>query len=773
MKALFLVFALLSSGFIYAESCAELLTKILREQEEFDAGPSIEVVERLQKFADENDLLIKVLELGPESRRVQRAFVAIDMNNKDLVAKYLKTFNLDDEENPVLALEMGFEVQGEYLTGVLRTSPDPTAPIYRWGKADIPRNEWENDWLIEGGFARYRERQDNPIWGYGHLIGVTKSERDNVKHFLDNPEERGACKNSNCISWTTGIELGKTARGLDDQVRKPLFNQLGVSRSSAHFEIGRRLMHASNQKHAAAVVFVNGDKGLKAFDEDLMSFLPPDPQVPYTSIIKGLGHDPNGELMKAIATIPDGSKIYFPIAAGASPEGMSALVQSAKTLDKGYDVTILINGISETTLRKGTEIPDNKIRYSAHFMGGSMRKLHDEGKISYIPGYLSDFPRYIEDPELPDFKYDVIVVRVSPADEAGNHSLGPNHDTIMTIINSRPDIKVIAEVNENVPFTTGTNIIPKGRIFTSFKSEAQLAGPPVVPMTPIEDKIGGYLGQLVDSDSTLQIGIGNIFGGLAKGLQEHGRKGINISTEMFGDPLKDIMEMGIAEKAETGFAYGSQALYKWLHRNPNVTMVDTMTVNSPGLISETPNFHAINTALQVKLTGEINAEMGPKGRLSSPGGQVEFMSGAARSKGGKAIIAIRSTAKEKELSTITTDLYGGHTTTATESVHYVVTEYGIANLKGKSTWQKAIELVNVAHPKFRAQLKQEAIEKKIITEYQAKAIILDVPEVASLYDERGIARRIASTGYSFFEQIFLEVTNFFESLLIKRNQPSH
>jgi hypothetical protein len=103
----------------------------------------------------------------------------------------------------------------------------------------------------------------------------------------------------------------------------------------------------------------------------------------------------------------------------------------------------------------------------------------------------------------------------------------------------------------------------------------------------------------------------------------------------------------------------------------------------------------------------------------------------------------------------------------------IVFFYGIANLKGKSTWQKAIELVNVAHPKFRAQLKQEAIEKKIITEYQAKAIILDVPEVASLYDERGIARRIASTGYSFFEQIFLEVTNFFESLLIKRNQPSH
>lgn len=714
----------------------------------------------MDEFARANDLATQILEVGPEQRRIKRMFVAIDANDKEMVNKYLHEFNLENVDNPVLALEFGFEVEGQYVTGVLRTSPDPEAPIYRWGKKDLSRAEWEKEWMVKGGFNRHPERMQNPVWGYSHLIGIAPEEAANVKYYLDNPAERALCKSDNCVAWTSSIELGKTARDLAGPERKHLMNELGVSRSTAHYEIGRRFMHAANQRNSAVVVFVNGDEGMNAFKTALRTHLPPEPQVPYSSIIKSIGYDPNGDLMQAMGKLPDGARIYFPIAAGASPEGMSGLIQQAKNMDKGFDVTILVNGISESSLRKGAELEGGKIRYQAHFIGGNMRKLHKEGKVAYIPGYLSDFPRFIKDPDMPEFNYDAIVVRVSPADEAGNHSLGPNHDTIMTILETQPDLKIIAEVNENIPFTVGDNIIPAARITASFKSTSQLAGPPVVPLTPVEDHIGKHIGELIDSGAVLQVGIGNIFGGLSKGMEEAGKRNITISTEMFGDPLKELLEKGIADKAETGFAYGSQDLYKWLHKNQQVQFVDTLSVNSPGRVENTPNFHAVNTALQVKLTGEVNAEMGPTGRISSPGGQVEFMSGAARSENGKSIIAIRSTAKNGTFSTISTELYNGHVTTPAESVHYVVTEYGIARLKGKDTWQRAVELINVAHPKFREALKNEAVEKGVISAEQASKVILNVPEIADVVPNHP-GRNIASESKDFLFSLWDGIMSFF------------
>ena len=736
MKNFLFLFVLLFSVNSFADPCTDLVKALIAKKKDM---PSLEhtsdLVKRLKTFADDNALPYQILEVGPSNRKVQKLFVGLDMTDEALVEKYLKEFNLEDVKKPTLALEFGFEVQDEYVSGVLRTSSDPDAPIYRWGEQDIPRREWVRDWMVQGGGdykgkTDHPERLKNPVWGYSHLIQLTPDEGKNVKVYLKKPNERGPCKSDNCVAWTTGIELGVTKKTATDEERRYLFNELGVSRSSAHYEIGRRLMHAANQRHAGVVVFLNGKKGLNAFDKSLVKFLPPEPQIPYTNIIKGLGHDPNGELMTALKVVPDGGRIFFPIAAGASPEAMSALIQKAATLKKGFDISILVNGINESTLRQGAELADGKIRFNSFFVGSNMRKLHGEGKVKYIPGYLSDFPRFIRDPNMKDFKYDAIVVRVSPPDAKGNHSLGPNHDMIHAILEGNPKVKIIAEINENIPFTTGDNVIHKSKIAGSFKSTAKLAGPPVVPLTDIEKKIGLYLGKLIDSDSTLQIGIGNIFGGIADGLQKAKKKNLFISSEMFGDSLKDIMEKGIAAKAETGFAYGSEDLYKWLHKNKAVKFVSTEVVNSPANVQNKEKFHAVNTALQVRLTGDVNAEIGPEGRLSSPGGQVEFMSGAARSIGGKAIIAIRSTAKKGEMSSIVLDLYDGHVTTPAESVHYVVTEYGVATLKGKSTSERAIELINVAHPKFREELRDEAIEKNIISPSEANDIKLDVPEIA-------------------------------------------
>ncbi len=755
---LLLSFSLIHQSF-GADQCVALVEKLIARKDIQGFTESAHLAGKLKAFADENNLPWQVLQVGPPQRKVERLFVAIDMNDQAMVEKYLKTFSLEDTENPVLALEFGYEVPNEYVSGVLRTSPDPKEPIYRWGKKDLPRETWAQEWMIKGGFNRYPQRLKNPIWGYAHLLELDKNEAKNVEHFLANPLERGPCKSDNCVAWTASIELGVTKEGATPEERRFLFNELGVARSSAHYEIGRRLMHAADQRHSGIVVFVNGEEGKKAFTNSLRNFLPPEPQIPYTNIIKGLGHDPKGELMTAVNKIPDGSKIFFPIAAGASPEAMSALIQRARDLKKGFDISILVNGINESTLREAAELPDGKIRFNSLFVGSNMRKLHKEGKINYVPGYLSDFPRFMRDPAMKDFNYDAIVVRVSPPNKDGFHSFGPNYDMIHTILEAHPNIKIIAEENPNVPFTTGENQIHASKLAAIFKSNAKLAGPPVVPFTDVEKNIGENLGKLIDNGATLQVGIGNIFGGLADGLQKAKRQDLKISTEMFGDGLKDIMERGIATKAETGFAYGSEDLYKWLNKNKAVKFVSTEKVNDPALIQTTEKFHAVNTALQVDLKGSVNAEMGPEGRLSSPGGQVEFMSAASRSTGGKSIIAIRSTAKNGEFSTIGLDLYKGNVTTPAESVHYVVTEYGIATLKGKSEAERAIALINVAHPKFRQSIAEKALEAGIISDEDIFKIELEVPIVGNTVIENN--RAIASENPGFFMKIWTFITNIF------------
>lgn len=669
----------------------------------------------LEAFAVENKLPMKVMEFGPPERRVKRLVVGLDATNEELMKKYLKRFNLEKGKKGaggVLALEFQHEIENNYVTGVLRPSSDPNAQIYRWGRPDLKRSDWWEDWMV---------KDDRPVIGYAHLIGLNDDEAKNVRTYLKysdvdkaNPQV-AKCKTNNCVAWTSGIELGVTKEGATDEERKFLFNELGIARSSAHFEIGRRLANAANDRHTGMIVFLNGKEGKKAFAGNLEEYMPKAPKIAYTQIIRGLG--PDVEIQKALSVVPDGGKVFFPIAAGASPEAMGALIEHTRGLKEGLDIHVLVNGVSEATLKKGVAELGDKFRLHALFLGGNMRDLYKEGKINVIPGYLGDFTKMMKDPAMEQFHYDAIVVRVAPADAKGRYSLGPNHDMIMEIIKNRPGIKVIAEVNENVPRTLGDNFLTEDQITTKFFSKAQLAGPPVVPLTDVEKNIGKNLASLIPNDANLQVGIGNIFGGLPAGLAAKKRQNIRIFTEMFGDPLKELVERGIAKDAETGFAYGSTDLYKWLDGNKKVRFVSTEVVNNPGAVAQKENFHAVNTALQVNLLGDVNATIGPEGRrISSPGGQMEFMTGAARSKGGKSIIAIRSTAKNGELSTIALDLYPGPVTTPHENVTHVVTEYGVAKLQGVGEHDRAIALINVAHPKFREELFEKAVQRGMLRE---------------------------------------------------------
>lgn len=675
------------------------------------------MINSLLTFAAKYDLDERIVEVGPPQRRLKRLVVGLDIRRQDVVAAYLKEFNMENEVSggPVrtLSLEFQKEVAGEYVLGALRTGSvqGSNEGIWRYGKNKIDHN---NDW-----FEKWRGKSPTRIIGLANLIPITLKEAANVEHYLANPSERGPCKSDNCIAWAPGIELGKTFPNATQEERIPLFNALGVSRSIAHFEIGRRLAHAANHRHVAIVAYYADDIGKKTFRET-DEFLPPQPQQPMEDIIRGIERSQDTPLAKAMNIIPDGGKVFFPIAAGASPEGMSALIDRSEKLVKGVDVHVLVNGISESTFKRGVSTKDNKFRVRALFLGGNLRALAKEGSVEVIPGYLSDFARHAANPNMPDFHYDAMVVRVAPADENGNYSLGPNNDMILSLIDALPNMKVIAEVNPNVPRTIGANFLTEKQITAKFPSTSALAGPPLLNPQHREVLIGDFLAQLIPDGATVQLGIGGTFTGLPAAMAKLGRKHIKFYTEMMGDPMMQMMESGVADSAETGFGYGSSVFYKWLDQNPRVRIIRTSVSNDPSLVGNIPNFHAVNTALQVTLRGDVNATHGADGfRMSSPGGQVEFMSAGMRAPGGKAIIAIRSTVKDDKISAITMDTYNGAVTTPHEMVTAVVTEFGIAQLAGKSEAQRALAMIRVAHPHFRKSLAEEAVAKHMITQTQA------------------------------------------------------
>lgn len=698
-----------------ADTNASKKSKTLLAERESPLPERSATIELLSKFAAKHKLSYRWHDFGPEDRKVRRLVVALDINNAELMREYRLTFNLDQkltkksEGSGTLVIEQTWEDPNNpehYVYTYIRSSGLQSEPVYRWGRKDYSLKD-------SFGYLKSYAKNNYGLIGIAHLIELNPKENENVKVFLDHGELRGKCKSDNCVAWLTGTELGKTKLEATDDERKYLFNELGVSRTIAPFEISRRLTHASNDRHGALIVFVDGENGLKSFNEEFDKNLIPQPKIPYSGILKN--YVTKNPATDAVNLIEDGEKIFIPIAAGASSVAVEALIDRTARLNYGFDIHVLVNGISTQTLKKGIETTNNKFRVHALFLGGNLRELHKENKVSVIPGNLSDFGKMIRDPALNQFHYTTVIVKVSPANENGFHSLGPNHDMIMTLLRDRPNIKIIAEINPNIPFTKGDNQIHKSKITASFESTTELAGPTTVPANEVDQKIGQTLGQLVESGSTLQIGIGNVFGAVPEGLKLAGKTDIKISTEMFGDHMMQMIKDGTATEAETGFAFGSGNLYKWLNNNTQVNFVSTEYVNSPGRIAQIPKFHAVNTALQVDLYGQVNATMGPDGRISSPGGQVEFMSGAARSEGGKAIIAIRSTAKNGTLSTITVNLYDGPITTPHESVTHIVTEYGIAEIRGKDTRDRAIALINIAHPNFRNALYEEALAHKILT----------------------------------------------------------
>ncbi len=353
-----------------------------------------------------------------------------------------------------------------------------------------------------------------------------------------------------------------------------------------------------------------------------------------------------------------------------------------------------------------------RLRVNSMFISDNVRAAVNDGRADFTPIFLSELPALFRG-ALP---LDVALVHLSPPDEHGYCSFGVEVGLTKTAADTARI--VIAEINPRMPRTLGDSFIHVSKL--SAIVEVDYPVREIAPSVPsaVQKSIGQSVADLIEDGSTLQTGIGGIPDAVLRYLD--GKKNLGVHTELFSDGVIDLVERGvITNEAKTlhpgkmiaGFVLGTQRLYDFIHDNPIVELHPTEYVNDPFVIAQNAKMVAINSAIEVDLTGQVCADsIGPK-FYSGAGGQVDFVRGAAHSKGGKPIIALPATAKADSISRIVMQLEpGAGVTTSRSDVHYVVTEFGVAYLHGKTIRERVAALIAIAHPSFRAELEAKARE---------------------------------------------------------------
>jgi 4-hydroxybutyrate CoA-transferase len=344
------------------------------------------------------------------------------------------------------------------------------------------------------------------------------------------------------------------------------------------------------------------------------------------------------------------------------------------------------------------------------FVGANTRAAVTSGMASYVPVFLSEIPKMFRSGVMP---LDVAMVQVSPPDKHGFCSIGVSVDITNAAIETAKH--VIAQVNENMPRVHGDGIIHVTAIDALVECSAPIFE--LAPSTPTvtDQKIGGFIAELVEDGATLQTGIGGVPDAALRALRGH--KNLGMHSEMFSDGVMELVECGALNgrkkdrqygKIVSGFCIGSRALYDFLDDNPMIEMRDISYVNDTSVIRTNPKVTAINSALEVDITGQVCADSLGSVQYSGVGGQVDFIRGAALSEGGKPIIALNSVTSRGQSRIVTQLKPGASVTTSRAHVHYVVTEYGVAYLHGKNLRQRATALIGIAHPDHREQLERDA-----------------------------------------------------------------
>lgn len=353
-----------------------------------------------------------------------------------------------------------------------------------------------------------------------------------------------------------------------------------------------------------------------------------------------------------------------------------------------------------------------RLHSNSLFVGPALRKPVQEGTADFIPIFLSDIPDLFCRNIVP---LDVALLSLSPPDRHGDCTLGTSVDAARAAADSARII--IAEINERMPRSHGNTVVPMERVHAFMITERPPWEVPRAKSTEVEQRIGDIIAGLIEDGSTLQIGIGGIPDAVLSRLGD--KHDLGVHTEMFSDGLIDLIENGIVTnrfkeihrgRTVTSFVSGSSRLYEFVDDNLQLEFHPCDRTNDPGLIRLNPKVVALNAAIEIDLTGQVCADSIGHRIYSGIGGQMDFVRGAALSKGGKPILAMPSTAAGGQVSRIVTALKPGAGVVTTRGhVHWVVTEYGAVNLHGLALRQRAEALISIAHPDFRAELQREVI----------------------------------------------------------------
>ena len=417
---------------------------------------------------------------------------------------------------------------------------------------------------------------------------------------------------------------------------------------------------------------------------------------------------------RAVSVVRSGQRVYVHNGCAEPVELVKALTRRGMELQDVEVVHTMTTGPADYTRPEY----EGHIRHNSLFTGGNVRAAVQEGRADYTPVFLSEIEGLFRSGAMP---IDVCLLQTTPPDHCGYLNLGSSVDYSLAAAECARH--VIVEVNDQVPHTHGETVLHVSQVEAFIETSHPLAEYPPPEVTAVHRAIASRVASLVSDGATIQTGIGALPQAVLEFLRDH--KDLGIHSELIGDGVIDLIEAGVVNnarktlhrhKAVSGFALGTRRLFDFIDHNPILEFRPTSYTNDPFVIAQNERMVAINSAIEVDITGQVCSDSVGRVPYSGIGGQVDFLRGAARSKGGMPIIALPATAKGGAASRIVATLQpGAGVVTSRGDVHYVITEHGVAYLHGKSLRQRAEALIAVAAPRFREELMAYAVDSKLMS----------------------------------------------------------
>lgn len=419
---------------------------------------------------------------------------------------------------------------------------------------------------------------------------------------------------------------------------------------------------------------------------------------------------------EAVKEIEPGDGIIYPLGAG-EPSAIHQALGNYDNLEGNRLYTML-------SMNPSLDLPKEKLRQISFFLSGMDRKAFNSGKTELVPSHFSEIPNILKEREPEP----VLIATVSPMDEEGYFSLGVGVSYFGSQIKNAK--KIILEVNENMPYTYGIdNFIHISQVDALIENHEMIPSAPEPQLNEKDNKIGEYIADMIHDGDTIQVGIGAMPNAVMNNLVD--KKDLGLHSEMFTAKAQLLHERGVLTNKKkqnfkgasvATFAFGPASLYAFMDHNKDVLMVPSDISNGLKYIAENDNFVSINSGVEIDFLGQVSSERIGNRYYSSTGGQSDFAKGVNLSVNGRGIICMYSTAVKDTVSTIVpTITQGSPTSTHKNDVDMLVTEYGVAHLKNKTTSERVRELISVAAPKFREELINKAIEMNYIDDVEAEA----------------------------------------------------